>query len=116
MTVRAILDTKGHHILSVEPDAKMSAAIRLLAERKITPSMSRKGNCYDNAPMESFFKTFKTEEAYQTQYQTHQDVVLGTTNYIERFYNSNRLHSALGYRSPIDFERASSSCEICATA
>jgi putative transposase len=60
-------------------------------------SMSRKGNCYDNAPMESFFQSFKTEEVYQTRYETHQDVAQGATNYIERFYNASGLHSALGY-------------------
>ncbi len=80
-----------------------------LQRNQMLQSMSRKGNCYDNAPMESFFKSFKTEEVYQTNYETHQDIVQGATNYIERFYNTRRLHSALGYQSPSDFERSNAS-------
>lgn len=80
-----------------------------LDQHGLIQSMSRKGNCYDNAPMESFFKSLKTEEVYQTQYETHQDVARGATDYIERFSNSNRLHSALGFQSPADFERCSAS-------
>jgi putative transposase len=69
------------------------------------PSMSRKRNCYDNAPMESFFKSFKTEEVYQACYQSHEQAVHGVVDYIDRFYNATRLHSALGYLSPIEFEQ-----------
>ena len=67
-------------------------------------SMSRKGNCYDNAPMESFFKSFKVEEVYHEKYATHEHAVRAATDYIERFYNPKRLHSALGYMSPNEFE------------
>lgn len=67
-------------------------------------SMSRKGNCYDNAPMESFFKSFKVEEVYEQTYQTHEHATRGVIDYIERFYNRVRLHSALDYDSPIEFE------------
>ena len=77
-----------------------------LARHDILPSMSAKGNCYDNAPMESFYKSFKIEEVYQhPKYQTHEEATRGVTDYIERFYNRNRLHSALGYCSPIQFEQ-----------
>lgn len=67
-------------------------------------SMSRQGNCYDNAPMESFFKSFKVEEVYHEQYETHEHAVRATNDYIERFYNPKRLHSTLDYLSPLEFE------------
>jgi putative transposase len=70
--------------------------------------MSRQGNCYYNAPMESFFKSFKTEEVYQNDYQTHEEATRAAVDYIERFYNRIRLHSTLGYRSTVDFERLES--------
>jgi transposase InsO family protein len=76
-----------------------------LDKHRMLQSMSRKGNCYDNAPMESFFKSFKTEEVYQNNYHTHEEVTRAATDYIERFYNRKRLHSALDYQSPIEFER-----------
>jgi transposase InsO family protein len=79
-----------------------------LKKYEFLQSMSRKGNCYDNAPMESFFKSFKTEEVYQNSYQTHEEVTRAATDYIERFYNRKRLHSALDYQSRIEFERQSS--------
>lgn len=69
-------------------------------------SMSRKGNCYDNAPMESFFKSFKVEEVYRNKYATHEEATRAVTDYIERFYNRVRLHSALDYQSPIHFEES----------
>ena len=68
-------------------------------------SMSRKGNCYDNAPMESFFRSFKVEEASRTDYETHEEATRNVTDYIERFYNRTRLHSSLGYRSPAEYEK-----------
>ena len=67
--------------------------------------MSRKGNCYDNAPMESFFKSFKVEKVYYQKYQTHEQAARATNDYIERFYNPQRLHSAIDYQSPNEFER-----------
>ena len=67
--------------------------------------MSRKGNCYDNAPMESFFKSFKVEEVYRSLYKTHEEATRGVADYIERFYNRTRLHSSLGYFSPIVYEK-----------
>ena len=68
-------------------------------------SMSRKGNCYDNAPMESFFKSFKVEEVYHEKYESHEQAVRAANDYIERFYNPKRLHSALSYVSPNEFEQ-----------
>ena len=67
--------------------------------------MSRKGNCYDNAPMESFYKSFKVEEVYHNRYQTHEQVTRAVIDYIERFYNPIRSHSAIGYVSPIQYEQ-----------
>ena len=75
-----------------------------LDARNLLQSMSRKGNCYDNAPMESFFKTFKVEEIYRHHYETHEQVTRAVTDYIDRFYNCTRRHSSLDYLSPLDFE------------
>ena len=67
-------------------------------------SMSRKGNCYDNAVSESFFHTLKTEHVYEHRYETRAEARQSIFEYIEMFYNRQRRHSALGYRSPISFE------------
>ena len=71
----------------------------------IVGSMSRRGNCYDNAPMESFFKTLKVERIYGQRYQTRQALQADLFEYIELYYNAQRKHSSLGYVSPIQFER-----------
>jgi transposase InsO family protein len=78
---------------------------RLLSSLKALPSMSSAGHCYDNAAMESFWSTLKTESLHQKNFQTHQQARLAIFDYIETFYNPKRLHSALGYQSPVDFER-----------
>lgn len=76
----------------------------ILASAKITSSMTKAGNCYDNAAMESFWSTLKTEMVYRKRFQFHGDARLALFDYIEVFYNRKRLHSALGYRSPVEFE------------
>jgi len=83
-----------------------SSAFRaLLHTCQIRPSMSAAGNCYDNAAMESFWSTLKTEWLHQKNFQTHQEARSAVFDYIETFYNPKRLHSALGYHSPVDYER-----------
>ena len=68
-------------------------------------SMARAGNPYENAMMESFFKTLKYEEVYLCEYQTFEDVVARLPYFIDAVYNHKRLHSSIGYRSPDEFER-----------
>ena len=77
---------------------------KLLKAHGIVCSMSRKGNCWDNAAMESFFGTLKTELVYHRNYETRAEAQSDIFEYIEVFYNRQRLHSALGYRSPVAFE------------
>jgi len=77
----------------------------LLATHQCVPSMSRRGNCYDNAPMESFFSTLKIELIHQRHYHTRAEARQDIFAYIEGFYNTRRRHSALGYRSPVEFEQ-----------
>ena len=79
---------------------------QLLIENRITVSMSGRGNCYDNAMMESFWATLKTELIHQEHYQTRQQARQSIFEYIEVFYNRKRLHSSLGYLSPEAFEAA----------
>ena len=76
-----------------------------LAGAGITASMSRKADCFDNAPMESFFHTLKTELVHHRQYKTRQQAQRDIFAFIEGFYNRTRLHSSIGYISPIEMER-----------
>jgi transposase InsO family protein len=76
----------------------------LLAQAQMQSSMSRKGNCWDNAAMESFFATLKAELPLSV-FESHAAARSAVFDYIERFYNRVRLHSTLGYRSPVAYER-----------
>ena len=77
----------------------------LLREHNITCSMSRKGNCWDNAMRESFFASLKIERIYHESDATRQEARHSVFQYIEVFYNTRRRHSALGYISPVEYER-----------
>jgi transposase InsO family protein len=77
----------------------------LLLERGVRISMSRRGNPYDNAACEAFMKTLKYEEVYRTEYRDLADAYASIGDFIERVYNQQRLHSALGYVPPAEFEQ-----------
>ena len=77
---------------------------KLLNDYQMISSMSRKGDCWDNAVAESFFASLKTERAFYRKYRTRDEARQDIVNYIEMFYNSKRLHSSLGYLSPRDFD------------
>jgi putative transposase len=82
-----------------------SAAYRsTLAEHGCIASMSRRGNCYDNATMESFWSTLKHELVYRHRFATRNEATTAIFDYIESFYNRTRLHSALGFKSPLAYE------------
>ena len=78
---------------------------RLLGQFGMTASMSRKGNCYDNAPMESFWGTLKQELVHHRRYRTRQEAIQEITEYIEIFYNRQRRQARLGYLSPVAYEQ-----------
>ena len=78
---------------------------RLMADHGITCSMSRSENVWDNAAMESFFSSLKTERTARRVYRTRDDARADVFDYIERFYNPRRRHSTLGYLSPVEFEQ-----------
>jgi len=75
---------------------------RLLERHGIKPSMSRRGNCLDNAPMESFFASLKKEHVHHVRFRTRAEAKASVFDYVEAFYNRQRLHSALGYRTPVE--------------
>jgi putative transposase len=77
---------------------------RLLESHGIVCSMSRRGNCWDNAAMESFFSTLKTERLSRKTYRSRDELRADVFDYIERFYNPKRRHSTIGYISPVQFE------------
>ena len=76
----------------------------LLAQHDALGSMSAKGNCYDNAAMESFWATLKSELNAKEPFQTQEEARQVIFEYIEVFYNRQRLHSSIGYQSPLDYE------------
>ncbi len=76
----------------------------MLAEHGCLASMSRRGNCYDNASMEAFWSTLKHELIYRRRFATRDEATTAIFNYVECFYNRTRLHSALGFKSPLAYE------------
>jgi transposase InsO family protein len=82
--------------------------VRILSKHQMIPSMSRPANPYDNANCESFMKTLKREEIYANEYRDLDQLRANVEEFIERYYNRCRLHSALGYKSPEEFEQAAS--------
>ena len=77
---------------------------RIIEKHGMTPSMSRKGNCYDNAMVESFFHTLKVECVHRHQFDTRKEAFREVSKYIEQFYNNWRRHSALDYLNPVEYE------------
>jgi transposase InsO family protein len=82
------------------------AFLQALSAVSAKQSMSRRGNCWDNAPTESFFHSFKVEAIYGEDLETRREMEYEVFDYIERFYNRRRKHSTLGYCSPINFEQS----------
>jgi putative transposase len=78
--------------------------LRLMADHGVICSMSRSGNVWDNAAMESFFSSLKTERTGRKLYRTRDDAKSDVFDYIERFYNPKRRHSTISYLSPMEFE------------
>jgi transposase InsO family protein len=88
--------------------------VATLEKHRMVPSMSRPANPYDNASCESFIKTLKREEIYANQFDDLEHLRANIAEFIEHYYNRQRLHSALGYRSPEEFERQSKSQSVAA--
>jgi transposase InsO family protein len=82
-----------------------SEYVKVLRQHQMIPSMSRPANPYDNASCESFMKTLKREEIYANRYENLGHMRVNIEEFIEQYYNRQRLHSALGYRSPEEFEQ-----------
>jgi transposase InsO family protein len=76
----------------------------LLKQQKMICSMSRKGNCWDNAPVERFFSSLKREWTSDQLYRTRKEAIVDVRQYVMVYYNAQRLHSTLGYKTPLDFE------------
>ena len=105
-------DLKAGMILHSDRGVQYSSDVyrSIIAKHGFRQSMSRKGNCWDNAPMESFFKTIRVELIYsQKQYHTRQEAATSIFENIEIYYNRQRMHSALNYQSPEEFEATISS-------
>jgi transposase InsO family protein len=85
---------------------------QILKEAGITCSMSRKGNCWDNAVAESFFSSLKREWVQEKNYETRAEARADIFHYIEIWYNRKRRHSTLGYLSPAEFERKAAQSEM----
>ena len=81
-----------------------AAYTKIIHENNFTQSMSRTGNCYDNAMVESFFHSLKVERVNRRNYQTKKEALIDITDYIEYWYNQKRSHSSLDYVSPTEYE------------
>ena len=79
----------------------------LLKKNKMIPSMSRKGDCWDNAVAESFIHTLKVEKVHRQRFKTRDQAKREIFEYVEAYYNRKRMHSSLGYKSPFEYEEAS---------
>jgi putative transposase len=118
MTSRLVVDALGMAVLRRLPGSELVAHSdrgspyasehdqQLLSEKGITCSMSRRGDCWDNAPMESFFASLKKELVHDEDYATREEARASIFEYIETFYNRVRRHSTLGYLSPVNYEAA----------
>jgi putative transposase len=118
MTSRLVVDALAMAVQRRLPDAELLAHSdrgsqyasehyqRLLAGHGITCSMSRRADCWDNSPMESFFASLKKELVHHEDYQTREEAQASIFEYIEVFYNRQRRHSTLGYKSPAEYERS----------
>jgi putative transposase len=118
MTSRLVVDALGMAVLRRLPGSELVAHSdrgsqyasehyqQLLSEEGITCSMSRRGNCWDNAAMESFFASLKKELVHGEDYATRAEARASIFEYIETFYNRVRRHSTLGYLSPLNYEAA----------
>ncbi len=105
----ALFQRKTHSDLLLHSDRGSQYASdkfqKMLNDHSILCSMSRKGDCWDNAAMESFFHSLKTECVYHERYQTREEAKKSIFDYIEVFYNRQRKHSYLGYQSPEQYEQ-----------
>jgi hypothetical protein len=93
----------GERLVPATPTARRGT-MKLVGRYPIRQSMSRKGDCWDNAPMESFFHTLKTELVMHCDYQTRDQARASLFDYMEVFYNRQRRHSTLDYQAPLAFE------------
>src|ERR671913_121010 len=103
--LRVVIATSMVEVLRrpLESAQYASGSYREVLERHgIQPSMSRRGNCLDHAPMESFFASLKTERVHEAQFRSRAEAKAAVFESIEVFYNRQRLHSALGYRTPAE--------------
>ena len=105
LTARTVSPQQPMHHSDRGSQYTSAAYQHLLADQQIQVSMSSVGNCYDNAPMESFFSLLKTELVYHERYLTRQAARTSIFDYIEVFYNRQRIHGTLGYLSPDHFEQ-----------
>jgi len=104
MTAQLVTDALLHH--SDRGSQYTSEQFqRLMADHGVVCSMSRSGNVWDNAAMESFFSSLKTERTARKMYRTRDEAKADVFDYIERFYNVKRRHSTIGYLSPMEYER-----------